>query len=208
MTLKVKPLAQLLSKNTSCKPDLFIGFLSERSSSKDDYKFGRAVYFFRLSLTSSLDQHPFLYVDHIKLEKFYSNLSSPHCTILDITEHSWTKAELDDSEGGNDLNIFLSCYSIRPTNIAVCANPVVSVVDENNRRKKWLLCCMDLSRIWPGCSDNSLLDARQFDIEEIEPVYPGAIRDTSNDHESFPHICNGGIPRMVVDYIVACRHDK
>ena len=76
------------------------------------------------------------------------------------------------------MNIFLSCYSMRTTNIAVCANPVViSVVDETNGRKKVAFCCMDLSRIWPGCSDNSLLDARQFDIEEIAPVYPGAIRD-------------------------------
>ena len=50
-----------------------------------------------------------------------------------------------------------------------------------------------------------LLDARRFDIEEIAPVYSGSIRDTSNDHISFPQLCNSGIPRMVIDYVIACR---
>ena len=44
-----------------------------------------------------------------------------------------------------------------------------------------------------------------LDIEEIGPVYPGTIRDTSNDHDTFPQLCNSGIPTMVLDYIVACR---
>jgi hypothetical protein len=207
MTLKVKPLMELLSKNSMCRPDSFISFLCEKSPTEDDYRFGRAIYFFRLSLTNSLDQHPFVYVDHIKSEKVYSNLSSPQCTILDITDYSWTRKVLDDNESGRDLNVFLSCYSLRSTNIAVCANPIVDVIngEEDNRRKKVAFCCMDLGRIWPGCSDSSLLDARRFDIEETTPVYPGSIRDTSNDHISFPQLCNSGIPRMVIDYVIACR---
>ena len=53
----------------------------------------------------------------------YTNLSSAQTTIVDISEHSWTRTVLDDYESGQNLNVFLSCYSLRLTNIAVIANP-------------------------------------------------------------------------------------
>ena len=43
--------------------------MSEISSTQDDYKIGRAIYFFRLTLTKALEQHAFVYVDHIKSQK-------------------------------------------------------------------------------------------------------------------------------------------
>ena len=123
LTFVVKPLQELLSKNSSCQPDSFISFLFEKSPTLDDYRFGRAVYFFRLSLSSALQQHPFVYVDHIKNDKVYTNLSSAQTTIVNISEHSWTRTVLDDYKSGQNLNVFLSCYSLLLTNIAVIANP-------------------------------------------------------------------------------------
>ena len=161
----------------------------------------------------------FCFVDHTKNDKVYTNLSSAQTTIVDISEHSWTRTVLDDYESGQNLNVFLSCYSLRLTNIAVIANPssstsTSSIQDNNNRRKKVAFCCMDLSRIWPGCSDSTLLDARKFDIEEIPESHRGIIRDESNDHNSFSccgitttsrinyflaYVCQPGLPDQVRD---------
>jgi hypothetical protein len=60
------------------------------------------------------------------------------------------------------LILFLSCCSLRFTNIAVAAYPYSS---GDNRMKKVSFCCVHLGRVWPGCSDASLLDTLVFDID-------------------------------------------
>ena len=57
----VTPLRDVLAFNNKCKPDSFVSFLYEKERQNDGVRFGRAVYFFRLCLTSGLQHHPFAF---------------------------------------------------------------------------------------------------------------------------------------------------
>ena len=209
----VTPLRDVLAYNSKCKPDSFVSFLCENEKQSDGVRFGRVVYFFRLCLTSGLQHHPFAFIDHIKVDKVYTALSTPQCTVVDINKNSWLRDKFDYSDRGK-MNLFLSCYSLRFTNIAVAAYPY-SVGD--NRMKKVSFCCVNLGRVWPGCSDASLLDTLDFDIDppasrdedavNIEDADDAIILLEENEAEhQFPRLCKSGIPKMVIDFILANRN--
>lgn len=117
------------------------------------------------------------------------------------------------------LILFLSCYSLRFTNIAVAAYPYSS---GDNRMKKVSFCCVHLGRVWPGCSDASLLDTLVFDIDpptSQDDEYGVNIEDTAalagdmgmmegnetEQQQQFPRLSKSGVPKMVIDFILANR---
>ena len=117
------------------------------------------------------------------------------------------------------LILFLSCCSLRFTNIAVAAYPYSS---GDNRMKKVSFCCVHLGRVWPGCSDASLLDTLDFDIDpptSQDDEYGVNIEDTAalagdmgmmegnetEQQQQFPRLSKSGVPKMVIDFILANR---
>ena len=118
------------------------------------------------------------------------------------------------------LILFLSCYSLRFTNIAVAAYPYSS---GDNRMKKVSFCCVHLGREWwPGCSDASLLDTLVFDIDpptSQDDEYGVNIEDAAalagdmgmmegnetEQQQQFPRLSKSGVPKMVIDFILANR---
>jgi hypothetical protein len=89
--------------------------------------------------------------------------------------------------------------------------------------KKVSFCCVNLGRVWPGCSDASLLDKIDFDIDpptsQEEDEYGVNIEDAAafaagdmgmmerneTEQQQFPRLSKSGVPKMVIDFILANR---
>ena len=87
--------------------------------------------------------------------------------------------------------------------------------------KKVSFCCVNLGRVWPGCSDASLLDTLVFDIDpptsqddeygvNIEDAAAlagdmGMMEGNEIEQQQFPRLSKSGVPKMVIDFILANR---
>jgi hypothetical protein len=108
----VTPLRDVLAFNNKCKPDSFVSFLYKKERQNDGVRFGRAMYFFILCLTSGLQRHLFAFIGHIEVDKVYTQLSTPQCTVVDINPISWTRGEFDYTDRGKKLVFVLLLYTL------------------------------------------------------------------------------------------------
>ena len=117
------------------------------------------------------------------------------------------------------LHCFLLITKDSFTKIAVAAYPYSS---GDNRMKKVSFCCVHIGRVWPGCSDASLLDTLVFDIDpptSQDDEYGVNIEDAAalagdmgmmegnetEQQQQFPRLSKSGVPKMVIDFILANR---